>query len=100
MSRRCVLTMKFPCLQEMPPSDPVEQGDDGDWDTVGEPAGGSRSPAPIVEELWHSWSASPLLLRGAQNRPLLPLKRQWLLRRKKRRLPRQDWSTLPVSSVP
>jgi hypothetical protein len=38
-------------LQEMPPSDPVEQGDRDDWDTVGEPAEGSRSPAPIVEEL-------------------------------------------------
>jgi hypothetical protein len=51
MSRCCVLTTKFPCLQEMPPSDPIEQGDGGDWDTVGEPAGGSRSPAPTVEEL-------------------------------------------------
>jgi hypothetical protein len=30
MSQCCVLTMKFPCLQEMPPSDPVEQGDEGD----------------------------------------------------------------------
>jgi hypothetical protein len=35
----------------MPPSDPVEQGDDDDWDIVGELAGGSRSPAPTVEEL-------------------------------------------------
>jgi hypothetical protein len=35
MSRSCVLTMKFPCLQEMPPSDPIEQGDEGDWDTGG-----------------------------------------------------------------
>jgi hypothetical protein len=35
----------------MPPSDPVEQGDGGDWDTVGEPAGGSRTPAPTVEDL-------------------------------------------------
>jgi hypothetical protein len=51
MSRSCVLTMEFPCLQEMPLSDPVEQGDDGDWDTVGEPARGSHSPAPTVEEL-------------------------------------------------
>jgi hypothetical protein len=51
MSRCCVLTMRFACLQEMPPSDLVEQGDGGDWDTVREPAGGSRSPAPIVEEL-------------------------------------------------
>jgi hypothetical protein len=28
----------------------VEEGDEGEWDTVGEPAG-SRSPAPTVEEL-------------------------------------------------
>jgi hypothetical protein len=47
----CVLTMKLHCLKEIPPSDPVEQGDEGDWDTVGEPAGGSRGPAPAVEEL-------------------------------------------------
>jgi hypothetical protein len=46
-----MLTMKLHCLQEIPPSDPIEQGDEGDWDTVGEPAGGSRSPAPTVEEL-------------------------------------------------
>jgi hypothetical protein len=100
MSRRCVLTTKFPCLQEMPPSDPVEQGDGGDWDTVGELAGGSRSPAPIVEELLAQMTRQPLLLRGAQNRSLLPLKRQRLLRRKRRRLPRLDWSTLAVSSAP
>jgi hypothetical protein len=43
--------MKLRCLQEISPFDPVEQGDEGDWDTVGEPAGGSRSPAPTVEEL-------------------------------------------------
>jgi hypothetical protein len=100
MSRRCVLTTKFPCLQEMPPSDPVEQGVHGDWDTVGEPAGGSRSPAPTVEELLAQLERQPPAAEGAQNRPLLPLKRQRLLRRKKRRLPRQDWSTLPVSSAP
>jgi hypothetical protein len=41
---------KFPCLQEMPPSEPVEQGDEGVWETVGEVAG-SRSLAPTVEEL-------------------------------------------------
>jgi hypothetical protein len=41
---------KFPCLQELPPTEPVHQGDEGEWDTVGE-AAGSRSPAPTVEEL-------------------------------------------------
>jgi hypothetical protein len=39
------------CLQEIPPSDPIDQGDEGDWETVGEPAERNRSPAPIVEEL-------------------------------------------------
>jgi hypothetical protein len=34
----------------VPPTEPVDQGDEGEWDTVGEPAG-SRSPAPTVEEL-------------------------------------------------
>jgi hypothetical protein len=38
-------------MQEMLPSDPVEGGDEGDWDTVGEPAGASRGPAPTVDEL-------------------------------------------------
>jgi hypothetical protein len=37
-------------MQEVPPAEPVEEGDEGGWDTVGEPAG-SRSPAPTVEEL-------------------------------------------------
>jgi hypothetical protein len=46
MSRVRVLMMKFPCLQEIPPTEPVE----GEWDTVGEVAG-SRSPAPTIEEL-------------------------------------------------
>jgi hypothetical protein len=37
-------------MQEVPPTEPVEEGDEGEWGTVGEPAG-SRSPAPTVEEL-------------------------------------------------
>jgi hypothetical protein len=45
-----LLTMNFPFLQEVPPTEPVDQGDEGEWDTVGE-AAGSRSPAPTVEEL-------------------------------------------------
>jgi hypothetical protein len=46
-----MLTKEFRCLQEIPPSDPVDQGDEGDWETVGEPAGRSRSPAPAVTEV-------------------------------------------------
>jgi hypothetical protein len=37
-------------MQEVPLTEPVDEGDEGEWDTVGEPAG-SRSPAPTVEEL-------------------------------------------------
>jgi hypothetical protein len=37
-------------MQEVPLMEPVDEGDEGEWDTVGEPAG-SRSPAPTVEEL-------------------------------------------------
>jgi hypothetical protein len=65
MSRGCVLTTKFPCLQEMPPSEPVEQGDEGDWDTVGEAAGGSRSPAPTVEELLAQMARQPPITQGS-----------------------------------
>jgi hypothetical protein len=49
----------------MPPSNPVEQGDEGDWDTVGEPAGGSRSPAPTVEELLAQLEHQPPVAQGS-----------------------------------
>jgi hypothetical protein len=54
-----MLTMKLPCLQEMPPSEPVEQGDEDIWDAVGEAAEGSRSPAPTVEELLAQMERQP-----------------------------------------
>jgi hypothetical protein len=65
VSRVCVLTTKFPCLQEMPPPDPIEQGVEGDWDTVGEPDGGSRSPAPTVEELLAQMERQPPVAQGS-----------------------------------
>jgi hypothetical protein len=65
MSRVCVLKMKFRCLQEMPPSEPVEQGDEGDWDMMGEAAGGSRSPAPTVEELLAQMERQPPVAQGS-----------------------------------
>jgi hypothetical protein len=37
--------------QKIPSSDPVDQGEGEDWDTVGGPAERSRGPAPTVEEL-------------------------------------------------
>jgi hypothetical protein len=53
-----LLMKKFPCLQELPLTEPVDQGDEGEWDTVGE-AAGSRSPAPIVEELLAQMERQP-----------------------------------------
>jgi hypothetical protein len=60
----CMLTTKLRCLQDIPPSNPVEQGDEGDWGTVGEPAGTSRSLAPTVEELVAQLTRQPLVAEG------------------------------------
>jgi hypothetical protein len=61
--------MKLHCLQEIPPSNPVEQGDEGDWDTVGESAGGSRSLAPTVEELVAQLTRQPPVAEGSTEPP-------------------------------
>jgi hypothetical protein len=58
VSRVHLLMKKFPCLQELPPTEPVDQGDEGEWDTVGE-AAGSRSPAPTVEKLLPQMERQP-----------------------------------------
>jgi hypothetical protein len=52
-------------LQEMPPSDPIEQGDEDDWDTVEEAVGCSRSPAPTVEELLAQMERQPPVAQGS-----------------------------------
>jgi hypothetical protein len=57
--------MEFHYLQEIPPSDPVEQEDEGDWDTVEEPIGGSCSPAPTVEELLAQLTRQPPVVEGS-----------------------------------
>jgi hypothetical protein len=51
-------------MQEVPPTEPVEEGDEGVWDTVGEPAG-SRSPAPTVEELLAQLERQPPAPQGS-----------------------------------
>jgi hypothetical protein len=56
--------MKFPCLQELLPTEPVDQGDEGEWDMVGETAG-SRSPAPTVEELLAQMERQPPAAQGS-----------------------------------
>jgi hypothetical protein len=55
---------KFPCLQELPPTEPVDQGDEGEWDMVGE-ATGSCSPAPTVEELLAQMERQPPAPQGS-----------------------------------
>jgi hypothetical protein len=95
-----VLTTKCPCLQEMPTSDPVEQGDKGDWDTVGEPAGGSRSPAPTVEELLAQLERQPLVAHRSTEPAAAATEEEAATEAQEGRLTRQDWSTSPVSSAP
>jgi hypothetical protein len=96
---------KFPCLQELPPTEPVDQGDEGEWDTVGE-AAGSRSPAPTIEELLAQMQRQPPAAQGSTEQLLLLLLRkrqrkgQRPQRRRRRRLPRLDWWTSPASSAP
>jgi hypothetical protein len=59
-----MLTIRFHCLQEIPPFDPVDQGDEGDVETVGEPAGASRSPAPTIKELVSQLTRQPPVAEG------------------------------------
>jgi hypothetical protein len=51
-------------MQEVPPTEPIEEGDEGTWDTVGEPAG-SRSPAPTFEELLAQLKRQPPAPQGS-----------------------------------
>jgi hypothetical protein len=51
-------------LQEVPPTKPVDEGNEGVWDTVGE-AAGSRSPAPTVEELLAQLEHQPPAPQGS-----------------------------------
>jgi hypothetical protein len=58
-----LLMSSLPFMQEVPPTEPVEEGDEGVWDTVGEPAG-SRSPAPTVEEILAQLERQPPAPQG------------------------------------
>jgi hypothetical protein len=51
-------------MQEVLPTEPVEEGDEGVWDTVGGPAG-SRSPAPTVEEILAQLECQPPAPQGS-----------------------------------
>jgi hypothetical protein len=63
--RVLLLTSSLPCMQEVPPAEPIEEGDEGVWDTVGEQAG-SRSPAPTVEELLAQLERQPPALEESR----------------------------------
>jgi hypothetical protein len=43
--------LNFQLAQEIPSSDPVDQGKEDDWDTVGAPTERSLSPAPTIVEV-------------------------------------------------
>jgi hypothetical protein len=58
-------------MQEVPPTEPVEEGDEGEWDTVGEPAG-SRSLASTVEELIAQLERQPPAHQGGTE-PIAPV---------------------------
>jgi hypothetical protein len=64
VSRVDVFTTELPCSQEVPPTEPVDQGDEGEWDTVGEVTG-SRSPAHTVEELLAQMELQPFARQGS-----------------------------------
>jgi hypothetical protein len=51
-------------MQEVPPAEPVKEGDEGGWDTVGELAG-SRSPTPTVEDLLAQLERQPPAPQGS-----------------------------------
>jgi hypothetical protein len=103
-------------MQEVPPTEPVEEGDEGVWDTVREPAG-NRSPAPTVEELLAQLERQPpapqgstepvaatieeVVASGVQESaaPAAITEEAVAAGRRRRRPPRVDWSTSPASSV-
>jgi hypothetical protein len=73
-----MLMSSLPCMQEVLPAEPIEEGDEGGWDIVGEPAG-SRSPAPTVEDLLAQLERQPPAPQGStEPAAAAPLKRWWL----------------------
>jgi hypothetical protein len=67
-----LLMTELPCMQEVPPTEPADEGDEGEWDTVGEPAG-SRSPAPTVEELLAQLEHQPPAPQGSMEPAAAPV---------------------------
>jgi hypothetical protein len=76
VTRVRLLMSSLPCMQEVPPTESVEEGDEGVWDTVGEPAV-SRSPAPTVEEILAQMQCQPPAPQGSMEPEPPPSKRWW-----------------------
>jgi hypothetical protein len=86
-------------LQELPPSEPTDQGDDSEWDTVGE-AAGSRSPAPTVEELLAQMERQPLAAQESTE-PTAAAAEVVVDAEAQEEAPAEvDWWISPASSVP
>jgi hypothetical protein len=99
VSRVHLLMKKFPCLQEFPPTEPVDQGDEGEWDTVGE-AAGSRSPAPTVEELLAQMERQPPTAQGSAE-PAAAAAEEATAAEVQEEAPAEgDWLISPASSAP
>jgi hypothetical protein len=98
-----VLTTELPCLQELPPTEPVDQGDEGEWDTVGE-AAGSRNPAPTVEELLAQMERQPPAAQESTEPTAAAAEEAaegaTATEAQRRRPPRLNWWTSPASSAP
>jgi hypothetical protein len=86
VARVHLLTMNFPCLQEVPPTEPVDQGDEGEWTRWGRPLG-VVAQSPLSKSFWRRWSASPLLVKRARSLQLL-LRRKWWPQKRRRALHR------------
>jgi hypothetical protein len=90
---------KFPCLQELPPTEPVDQGDEGEWDTVGE-AAGSHSPAPTVEEILAQMEHQAPAAQGSTE-PATAAAEEVVAAEAQEEAPAEaDWWTSPASSAP
>jgi hypothetical protein len=104
-------------LQELLPTEPVDQGDEGEWDTVGEPAG-SRSPASTVEELLAQMERQPPAPQGSMEpagtaveevvaaetqesaAPAAVAAEEATAAEAQEEAPRLDWWTSPTSLLP
>jgi hypothetical protein len=99
VSRVDVLTAELPCLQELPPTEPVDQSDEGEWDTVGE-AVGSHSPAPTVEELLAQLERQPPATQESTEPAAAAAEEVVAAEAQRRHPPRVDWWTSLASSTP